>query len=92
MIASLEGMLASCTGYDAISLQPNSGAQGELTGLLAIAAYHRARGEGHRHICLIPHSAHGTNPASAVLAGMRVVVVKCDDRGDVDRDHLDHII
>ena len=92
MIASLEGMLASCTGYDAVSLQPNSGAQGELTGLLAIAAYHRAKGEGHRHICLIPHSAHGTNPASAVLAGMRVVVVKCDDRGDVDRDHLDHII
>lgn len=92
MIASLEEMLACCTGYDAISLQPNSGAQGELTGLLAIAAYHRARGEGHRHICLIPHSAHGTNPASAVLAGMRVVVVKCDDRGDLDRNHLDHII
>ena len=88
MISALEDMLASCTGYDAVSLQPNSGAQGELTGLLAIAAYHQSRGEGHRHICLIPQSAHGTNPVSAALAGMRVVVVRCDDKGDVDRDHL----
>ena len=77
-------MLVECTGYDAVSLQPNSGAQGEYAGLLAIRAYHRARGEGHRNICLIPECAHGTNPASAQMCGMDVVVVKCDRDGNVD--------
>ncbi len=84
MIRTLEAMLVECTGYDAVSLQPNSGAQGEYAGLLAIRAYHRARGEGHRDICLIPESAHGTNPASAQMCGMEVVVVKCDANGNVD--------
>ncbi|HTT09839.1 MAG TPA: aminomethyl-transferring glycine dehydrogenase [Burkholderiaceae bacterium] len=84
LIAQLERMLAECTGYDAVSLQPNSGAQGEYAGLLAIRAYHRARGAGQRDVCLIPESAHGTNPASAHLAGMEVVVVACDDNGNVD--------
>jgi len=84
LIETLERMLIECTGYDAVSLQPNSGAQGEYAGLLAIRAFHRARGEGHRNICLIPESAHGTNPASANLAGMDVVVVKCDVNGNVD--------
>jgi glycine dehydrogenase len=84
LIGELERMLAECTGYDAVSLQPNSGAQGEYAGLLAIRAYHRARGEGQRRICLIPESAHGTNPASAQLAGMEVVVVACDANGNVD--------
>ncbi|MBP6751111.1 MAG: aminomethyl-transferring glycine dehydrogenase, partial [Xanthomonadaceae bacterium] len=76
LIDELEAMLVECTGYDAVSLQPNSGAQGEYAGLLAIRAYHRARGEGHRDICLIPESAHGTNPASAQMCGMTVVVTK----------------
>ena len=80
----LEQWLCDITGYDAISLQPNSGAQGEYAGLLAIRGYHAARGEPHRKICLIPSSAHGTNPASASMAGMDVVVVACDGRGDVD--------
>ncbi|HEU4621855.1 MAG TPA: aminomethyl-transferring glycine dehydrogenase, partial [Burkholderiaceae bacterium] len=84
LITQLEAMLVECTGYDAVSLQPNSGAQGEYAGLLAIRAYHRARGEAHRDICLIPESAHGTNPASAQMCGMEVVVVKCDERGNVD--------
>jgi glycine dehydrogenase len=84
LIAQLEAMLAEITGYDAVSLQPNSGAQGEYAGLLAIRAYHRARGQGQRTVCLIPESAHGTNPASAQLAGMDVVVVKCDANGNVD--------
>ncbi|MDL1860480.1 aminomethyl-transferring glycine dehydrogenase [Betaproteobacteria bacterium PRO7] len=84
LIDELEKMLAECTGYDAVSLQPNSGAQGEYAGLLAIRAYHRARGEGHRNVCLIPESAHGTNPASAQMCGMEVVVVKCDANGNVD--------
>ncbi|WP_049620555.1 aminomethyl-transferring glycine dehydrogenase [Frateuria defendens] len=84
LIGELEAMLAECTGYDAVSLQPNSGAQGEYAGLLAIRAYHRSRGEGHRDVCLIPESAHGTNPASAQMAGMQVVVVKCDAQGNVD--------
>ncbi len=88
LIAQLEAMLVECTGYDAVSLQPNSGAQGEFSGLLAIRAYHRARGEGHRNVCLIPASAHGTNPASAQLCGMRVVVVKCDSNGNVDIEDL----
>ncbi len=88
LITQLERMLAECTGYDAVSLQPNSGAQGEYAGLLAIRAYHRARGEGHRNICLIPESAHGTNPASAHLCGMAVVVVACDANGNVDLTDL----
>ncbi len=88
LIGELERMLASATGYAAVSLQPNSGAQGEYAGLLVIRAYHRARGEAHRDICLIPSSAHGTNPASAAMAGMKVVVVACDDKGNVDVDDL----
>ncbi len=84
MIASLEAMLAACTGYDRVSLQPNSGAQGEFAGLLAIRAYHRARGQAQRTVCLIPESAHGTNPASAAMAGMEVVVVDCDAGGNID--------
>ena len=83
-----EQWLCDITGYDAISLQPNSGAQGEYAGLLAIRGYHAARGEPHRKVCLIPSSAHGTNPASASMAGMEVVVVACDARGDVDVDDL----
>ena len=83
-IEDLSHKLCEITGYDAFSMQPNSGAQGEYAGLLTIAAYHRARGEGHRHICLIPVSAHGTNPASAQMAGMEVVVVKAMPNGDVD--------
>jgi glycine dehydrogenase len=88
LFARLEKWLCDITGYDAISLQPNSGAQGEYAGLLAIRAYHTARGEGHRRVCLIPSSAHGTNPASAHMAGMEVVVVACDARGDVDVNDL----
>ena len=84
LVESLEAMLVECTGYDAVSLQPNSGAQGEFAGLLSIRAYHRSRNEGHRNICLIPDSAHGTNPASAQMCGMDVVVVKCDASGNVD--------
>ncbi|MFI6128381.1 aminomethyl-transferring glycine dehydrogenase [Micromonospora sp. NPDC051141] len=89
LIAQLEGWLAEVTGYDAVSVQPNAGSQGELAGLLAIRAYHRGRGEGHRDVCLIPSSAHGTNAASAVMAGMRVVVVGCDADGNVDLVDLD---
>ncbi|MDE1893422.1 MAG: aminomethyl-transferring glycine dehydrogenase [Pseudomonadota bacterium] len=88
LIEGLEAMLAECTGYDAVSLQPNSGAQGEYAGLLAIRAYHRSRGEGHRDICLIPESAHGTNPASAQMCGMQVVVTKCDANGNVDVEDI----
>src|SRR3954469_656217 len=84
----LERWLCDITGYDEISLQPNSGAQGEYAGLLAIRGYHTARGEPHRTVCLIPSSAHGTNPASASMAGMEVVVVACDERGDVDVNDL----
>ncbi|HLT29218.1 MAG TPA: aminomethyl-transferring glycine dehydrogenase [Myxococcaceae bacterium] len=80
----LEGMLCEITGFSACSLQPNAGSQGEFAGLLAIRAYHHARGEAHRNVCLIPASAHGTNPASAVLAGLKVVVVRCDAQGNVD--------
>ncbi|MFG2083962.1 aminomethyl-transferring glycine dehydrogenase [Micromonospora tulbaghiae] len=89
LIAQLEGWLAEVTGYDAVSVQPNAGSQGELAGLLAIRAYHRERGEAHRDVCLIPSSAHGTNAASAVMAGMRVVVVGCDADGNVDLVDLD---
>jgi glycine dehydrogenase len=88
LFARLQKWLCDITGYDAISLQPNSGAQGEYAGLLAIRGYHAARGEPHRRVCLIPSSAHGTNPASASMAGMEVVVVACDGRGDVDVNDL----
>ena len=84
LIRSLEAYLVEITGYDAVSLQPNAGSQGEFSGLLAIRGYHRSRGEARRDVCLIPSSAHGTNAASAVMAGMRVVVVACTDAGDVD--------
>ena len=86
LIHDLEATLAQITGYDAVSLQPNAGSQGELAGLLAIRGYHRSRGDEQRDVCLIPASAHGTNAASAVMAGMRVVVVACDDQGNVDVD------
>ena len=88
VIADLETWLADVTGYDAVSLQPNAGSQGEYAGLLAIAAYHRANGDDQRDVCLIPSSAHGTNAASAVMAGMRVVVVACDEDGNVDLEDL----
>ncbi len=84
MIGELESMLAEITGFDAVSMQPNSGAQGEYAGLLAIRKYLAARGEGHRDVCLIPTSAHGTNPASAIMIGMQVVLVRCDDSGNID--------
>ena len=88
MLQELSHWLTECTGYDAMSLQPNSGAQGEYAGLMAIRRYHRARGDAHRNVCLIPTSAHGTNPASAVMAGMKVVLVACDENGNVDMDDL----
>ncbi len=84
----LDKWLSEITGFAAVSMQPNSGAQGEYTGLLVIRAYHKSRGDHNRNICLIPSSAHGTNPASAALAGMKVVVVKCDDNGNIDVDDL----
>ncbi|WP_366555192.1 aminomethyl-transferring glycine dehydrogenase [Aquibaculum sediminis] len=89
VIGDLQDKLARLTGFSAISLQPNAGSQGEYAGLLAIRGWHKSRGEGHRNVCLIPSSAHGTNPASAVMAGMRVVVVNCDDEGNVDLQDLD---
>ena len=89
MIAGLERMLCAITGYAAVSLQPNAGSQGEFAGLLIIKAYHASRGQGHRDVCLIPASAHGTNPASAQMAGMRVVVVACDREGNVDLGDLE---
>ena len=88
LVEELGTMLIEVTGYDSVSLQPNAGSQGELAGLLAIRAYHRSRNDKHRTICLIPSSAHGTNAASAVMAGMTVVVVACDERGNVDLDDL----
>ncbi len=88
MITELEQMLCDVTGYDAVSLQPNSGAQGEYAGLLAIKAYHQSKGEEQRNVCLIPASAHGTNPASANMAGMKVVVVKTTEQGDIDMQDL----
>jgi len=88
MISDLEAALCECTGYDAVSLQPNAGSQGELAGLLAIRAFHRANGDDQRTVCLIPSSAHGTNAASAVMAGMSVGVVACDADGNVDLDDL----
>ncbi|ATD68034.1 glycine dehydrogenase (aminomethyl-transferring) [Luteimonas chenhongjianii] len=88
LIDGLEAMLVEITGYDAVSFQPNSGAQGEFAGLLAIRAYQKAQGQGHRDICLIPESAHGTNPASAQMVGMTVVVTRCDKDGNVDIDDI----
>ncbi len=88
MITQVEQWLCACTGYDAVSLQPNAGSQGEFAGLLAISAYHASRGDAHRNVCLIPASAHGTNPASAQMVGMKVVVVACDEDGNVDLDDL----
>jgi glycine dehydrogenase len=88
LFSQLEYQLAEITGFAAVSLQPNAGSQGEYAGLLVIRAYHRARGEAHRVTCLIPQSAHGTNPASAVMAGMQVVPVKSDERGNIDLDDL----
>ncbi|MDN7139577.1 aminomethyl-transferring glycine dehydrogenase [Pseudomonas sp. JQ170] len=88
LTSELEAMLCAATGYDAVSLQPNAGSQGEYAGLLAIRAYHQSRGDARRDICLIPSSAHGTNPATAHMAGMRVVVTACDARGNVDIDDL----
>lgn len=88
LFTRLEAALAEVTGFAAVSLQPNAGSQGEYAGLLAIRAYHLSRGDEHRRVCLIPSSAHGTNPASAVMAGMDVVVVACDERGNVDLDDL----
>jgi glycine dehydrogenase len=89
LVAQLEGWLAEVTGYARVSIQPNAGSQGELAGLLAISAYHRSRGEGRRDVCLIPASAHGTNAASATMAGMRVVVVKSNEDGTVDLADLE---
>ena len=99
LFSELEQMLAACTGYDAVSLQPNAGSQGEYAGLVAITKYHQSRGQQQRNICLIPSSAHGTNPASAQMAGLDVVVVKCDQQGNVDiadlsakaEHHADHL-
>ena len=88
LFEQLETWLAEITGYSAISLQPNAGSQGEYAGLLVIRKYHQSRNEGHRDVCLIPTSAHGTNPASAVMAGMKVVVVACDTEGNIDLDDL----
>ncbi|MCB9523130.1 MAG: aminomethyl-transferring glycine dehydrogenase [Myxococcales bacterium] len=89
LFTDLESWLAEVTGFDAVSLQPNAGSQGEYTGLLVIRAWHENRGQGHRDVCLIPTSAHGTNPASAVMAGFQVVPVACDDRGDIDLADLE---
>ena len=88
IISDLENWLSEITGYKAISLQPNAGSQGEYAGLLAIDSYHKSKGDGHRNICLIPESAHGTNPASAQMVGYEVVVIDCDSNGDIDMDDL----
>ncbi|MGK7389621.1 MAG: aminomethyl-transferring glycine dehydrogenase [Candidatus Cyclobacteriaceae bacterium M2_1C_046] len=88
MLSDLEQWLSIITGFAAVSLQPNSGAQGEYAGLMVIRAYHESRGDGHRNVTLIPSSAHGTNPASAVMAGKQVVIVKCDEKGNIDIDDL----
>ncbi|MCT8989484.1 aminomethyl-transferring glycine dehydrogenase [Chelativorans sp. SCAU2101] len=88
MISELEQWLAEITGFDAVSVQPNAGSQGEYAGLLAIRRYHLSRGQPNRNVCLIPSSAHGTNPASAAMAGMQVVVVRCTESGDIDQDDL----
>ncbi len=84
LFRDLERWLAEITGFAAVSLQPNAGSQGEYAGLLVIRAYHHSRGDAHRNVCLIPTSAHGTNPASAVMAGIKVVAVACDAQGNID--------
>ena len=89
LVADLEAWLAAITGFAGVSLQPNAGSQGEYAGLMVIRAWHRSRGEGHRRVCLIPTSAHGTNPASAVMAGMQVVAVACDEQGNIDLADLE---
>src|SRR5205807_5980958 len=88
LFKQLEGWLAEITGFAAISLQPNAGSQGEYAGLLLIRGYHESRGKAHRNVCLIPTSAHGTNPASAVMAGLKVVAVACDQEGNIDLGDL----
>ncbi|OBQ31882.1 MAG: glycine dehydrogenase, partial [Anabaena sp. CRKS33] len=88
LFQQLEAWLSEITGFAGISLQPNAGSQGEYAGLLVIHEYHQSRGEGHRNVCLIPQSAHGTNPASAVMCGMKVVGVACDDHGNIDVEDL----
>ena len=88
LIDNLEDWLCTITGFDGMFLQPNAGSQGEYAGLLTIRAYHKSRGDSHRNVCLIPTSAHGTNPASSVMAGMKVVAIKCKDNGDIDLDDL----
>ena len=88
MLSNLENQLTEITGFAATSLQPNSGAQGEFAGLMVIKAYHESRDDHHRNICLIPSSAHGTNPASAVMAGMKVLVTKATEEGNIDVDDL----
>ncbi len=88
LFRSLESWLCSITGFDSVSVQPNAGSQGEYAGLMVIREYHRSRGEGHRDVCLVPISAHGTNPASSIMAGMRVVVVACDENGNIDLSDL----
>src|SRR5699024_4166485 len=88
LIDDLQRWLVEITGYEAVSVQPNAGSQGELAGLLAIRGWHRANGDDQRRICLVPSSAHGTNAASAIMAGMRVTVIDCDDDGNVDMDDL----
>lgn len=92
LITELEEMLCQITGFDGMSLQPNAGSQGEYAGLLAIKGWHAVRGDHHRNICLIPASAHGTNPASAQMTGMEIVVIRCDDHGNVDLEHLDEMV
>ena len=89
IINELKGWLCEITGFDSISLQPNAGSQGEYAGLLAIQEYHKSRGDDKRNVCLIPTSAHGTNPASAVMAGMKIVPIKCDDEGNIDIKDLE---
>jgi len=88
LIGELGNWLTETTGFDEISMQPNSGAQGEYTGLMVIRAFHKENGNDHRNICLIPASAHGTNPASAVIAGLKVVIVECDKHGNISKDDL----
>ena len=88
LVSQMEEMLALLTGYSGISLQPNAGSQGEYAGLLAIDAYHQNNNESHRNICLIPKSAHGTNPASAQMVGLKVVPVDCDEEGNIDINDL----
>ena len=84
----LAAQLTEITGFDSVSLQPNSGASGEYAGLMAIRAYHQSRGDSHRNVCVIPTSAHGTNPASAVMAGMKIVSVSTDAEGNINKDEL----